>query len=120
MDMEAGVEHLGRATAQGVDTMLVVVEPGQRSIDCAKRVQLMANEIGLKDFCVVANKVMSDDDEAFVRQAFPDCELVGVIPYSERIRQADRRQISVLNGLTDDERQCFENILKRLEERIGR
>ncbi len=98
MDMEAGVEHLGRATAQGVDTMIVVVEPGQRSIDCARRVFRMAEEIGLTDLRIVANKVVTAADEAFIRQALPEVKLLGVIPYSEDLRQADRHGQSVLQG----------------------
>ena len=63
MDMEAGLEHLGRATASGVDTMIVVVEPGQRSIDSAHRVVRMAGEIGLENVQFVANNVSGEADE---------------------------------------------------------
>jgi len=63
MDMEAGVEHLGRATASGVDGMIIVVEPGQRSIDCAKAIIGMAHDIGLKKLHIVANRVTCHEDE---------------------------------------------------------
>jgi len=117
MDMEAGVEHLGRATAQGVDIMIVVVEPGQRSVDCAKRVFRMAEQIGLSDLCVVANKVVSNSDEAFIRQALPGARLLGVIPYSEELRQADRHGQSVLQG-GDLANQAFTDILDSLEQEM--
>jgi CO dehydrogenase maturation factor len=117
MDMEAGVEHLGRATAQGVDTMIVVVEPGQRSVDCAKRVFRMAEQIGLSDLRIVANKVVSNADEAFIRQALPEANLLGVIPYSEELRQADRHGQSVLQG-GDVAVQACTDILNCLEQEM--
>ena len=115
MDMEAGVEHLGRATARGVDTMLIVIEPGQRSIDSAKRVTRMAGEIGLKNIQFVANKVNGNDDVNFINQAFPGMEIIGSIPYSEEIRQADRKNQSVMDGTSDELAKIFENILNQLQ-----
>lgn len=100
LDMEAGLEHLGRATAQGVDTMLVVVEPGQRSIDSALRIRQMAGQIGVPRVVAVANKVMSADDEQFVRRSLDEWEIVGAIPYSEELRNTDRPERSVLDGAT--------------------
>jgi len=66
MDMEAGVEHLGRATAQGVDAMVIVVEPGQRSLDCAASVARMCGEIGVRRVIYVANKVVSQTDVEYI------------------------------------------------------
>lgn len=114
MDMEAGVEHLGRATARGVDTMVIVVEPGQRSLDTARRVQRMADEIGLTNLRLVINKVAVPEDEAFVRDALPDADILGVIPYAEEIRRADRHGRNVLSELTPEQRAAFESILDRL------
>jgi CO dehydrogenase maturation factor len=115
MDMEAGVEHLGRATARGVDTMIVVIEPGQRAIDCAKKVVRMSNEIGLKDIQFVANKVSGPRDEQFIRNAFPTHELLGLIPYSEEIRRSDRDGLSVLDGLSKEMNGRFQSILDKLK-----
>lgn len=115
MDMEAGVEHLGRATAKGVDTMLVVIEPGQRSIDSANRIIRMADEIDLKNIQFVANKVESPEDEQFIRDAFPTHELLGVIPYSEEIRRNDRTGLSVLDGLSKEMVSRLEMILEKLK-----
>lgn len=114
MDMEAGVEHLGRATAQGVDTMMVVIEPGQRSIDCAKKIIRMSNEIGLKNIQFVANKVDGPKDEQFIRDAFPDHDWLGMIPYSEEIRRNDRNGLSVLDGLSEEMVKRFEGILEKI------
>ncbi len=115
MDMEAGVEHLGRATADGVDIMVVVLEPGQRSVESARRVIRMAGEIGLKNIHFVANKIVSPEDLNFINKSFPDMKLLGTIPYSEEIRKADRTGQSILDGISDDLLNNFKTILAELE-----
>jgi len=115
-DMEAGLEHLGRATARGVDTLLVVVEPGQRSVDSAKQIRALAADIGLRDVRVVANKMAGQEDERFVRQALGDVQLLGVVPQSEALRSGDRDGRSVLSACGSGLRGAFEGILKKLVE----
>ena len=115
MDMEAGVEHLGRGTASGVDTMIVVVEPGQRSIETAHRVVRMAEELHMKNVHFVGNKITGEADEMFIRRAFPDDRLLGMIPYSEEIRLADRTGRSVLEGLSEEMLRHFVSILERVQ-----
>jgi CO dehydrogenase maturation factor len=119
MDMEAGIEHLGRGTARGVDGMIIVLEPGQRSIDSAHRIIRMSGEIGLKKIRLVANKIYGQEDEKFIRDAFPDYELLGIIPYSEQFRQSDRNGKSVLDNLSSELLKIFENILNKLEAQVG-
>lgn len=119
MDMEAGIEHLGRGTARGVDTMIIVLEPGQRSIDSTHRVIRIAGEIGLKNIQLVANKIYEQEDQKFIRDAFPNYELLGVIPYSEQFRQSDRNGQSVLDNLDSMLLKNFENILKKLAAQVG-
>ncbi len=119
MDFEAGLEHLGRATARGVDTMVVVVEPGQRACECAQQVRRMAADIGLSDVCVVANKVTDAEDRRFLREALPDLDILGWLPFSDRLRTADREGRSVLDGADDDLVTCLRDILGRLDERRG-
>jgi CO dehydrogenase maturation factor len=114
MDMEAGIEHLGRATAQGVDTMVVVVEPGLQSIECARRIENLSREIGLKNTQFVANKVNGDLDEEFIRNAFPKRPLLGRIPFCETIRRNDWNGRSVLDGLDENSIGVFEGILDKL------
>jgi CO dehydrogenase maturation factor len=115
MDMEAGVEHLGRGTARGVDAMIVVLEPGQRSIETAQRVIHMGKEMGLRSVQFVANKITSADDEMFIRSAFPEHRLLGTIPFSEDIRLSDRTGRSVLDGLSEEMAAKFGAILDELE-----
>jgi CO dehydrogenase maturation factor len=108
------IEHLGRATAREVDRLIVVVAPGQRSIDSAFRVQRMSAEIGLDRISFVANKIQGPKDEIFDRTALTGDRLIGLIPYHESLRQADRDGRSVLDGADVSLVAVFEKILKRL------
>ena len=114
MDMEAGIEHLGRATARGVDQMLVVVEPGQRSLDSARRILRLSNEIGIKQVRLVGNRVASTADEKRIREAFSGLPVLAFIPYSEELLQSDRDGSSVLNEMSLELRHRFEEILDSL------
>lgn len=116
MDLEAGVEHLGRGTARGVDLMLVVVEPSRLSVECAERVFRMATEIGITDVRVVANKVTSPEDEQWIRDRLPDRQVVAAIPLSKAIRTADREGRSVVQDLGGEALGCFEGLLRTLRQ----
>jgi CO dehydrogenase maturation factor len=89
VDMEAGIEHLTRGTAEGVDAFVVVVEPGQRSLQTAVQVKKLAQELGIKKVFVVANKVRNERDLSFIRNAVGDMELVGTMSFSDNIMEAD-------------------------------
>ncbi len=89
MDMEAGIEHLGRGTAKAVDKLIVVVEPGRRSIETAGHIQRLASEIKLDRIALVGNKVRNETDEAFLRKNLPDFEFLGFIPYNDALIEAD-------------------------------
>ncbi len=115
MDMEAGIEHLGRGTARGVDVMAVVVEPGQRSMDCAETIIRMAGEIGLKRVVFIGNKVTGKEDEAFIRDSLAGHEILAMLPYSEAIRQADRDGVSALDTADEALRTKFEEIYSKIE-----
>jgi CO dehydrogenase maturation factor len=89
MDMEAGIEHLGRATATAVDKLIVVVEPGRRSIDTAAHIRQLAEEIHLTRIGVVGNKIRSPKDEAFIREHLADFDIMGFLPYGNQLIEAD-------------------------------
>ena len=91
MDMEAGLEHLGRGTAQGMDQFIVVIEPGARSVQTYRNVKRLATDLGIKQVRVVANKVRDEADEAFVRANIPAEDLLGCIHYNPEIIDADRQ-----------------------------
>lgn len=89
LDMEAGIEHLGRGTAKGVDKMIIVVEPGSRSIETAFRIKHLAEEIGIKNITVVGNKIRHNSDKEFLIAHMPDFDFLGFIGYDEKILEAD-------------------------------
>ena len=89
LDMEAGIEHLTRGTSGAVDAFIVVVEPGGRSIQTARQVQSLANDLGIKKVYVVGNKVRSDEDREFISTNLPGMELLGFMSYSDEVIAAD-------------------------------
>ncbi|MBI9105999.1 MAG: AAA family ATPase [Spirochaetales bacterium] len=114
LDMEAGIEHLGRATAGGVDIMLVVVEPGQMSIECARKIFELSGEIGLLRVYVVGNKIKEQDDREFIKKALPDAKILGFISFREEFRKADRPGVSILDALTEGSLEEFNQILTEI------
>jgi len=98
LDMEAGIEHLGRGTAEMVDKLIVVVEPGRRSIETALSIQKLAGEIGLRNVAIVGNKVRSQSDREFIISSLPGFELLGFIPYDQAIVDADLDNLPVLDA----------------------
>jgi len=89
IDMEAGVEHLGRGTIKSVDALVVVVNPGRRSLETALRIKQMAGDLGLTRIWAIGNMVRSDADEAFIREALPGFAFAGMLPFEDSIRDAE-------------------------------
>ena len=94
MDMEAGLEHLGRGTASMMDRFIVVIEPGARSIQTYEKVKKLAADLGITKVDVVANKIRDAEDEAFIRQNIPPESLLGFMHYNPEVIDADRRGLS--------------------------
>lgn len=95
LDMYAGVEHLGRATVDFVDAMLVVAEPTPRSLGTAAQIKKLANDIGLMRLYLVGNKVRNDEEARFLEAESPDLPLLGYLPADPRVQEADRLGIPV-------------------------
>jgi len=98
LDMEAGVEHLGRATARAVDKLIIVVEPGRTSVDTAYRINKLAREIGLHNVAIVANKIRSQSEREFLTSSLSGFEFLGFIPYDQAIVDADVNHRPVLDA----------------------
>ncbi len=99
MDMEAGVEHLGRGTAQGVDAFLVVVEPGRRSLDTAGTIARLAADLGIQRVYLVGNKVRSEADWRFIAaHAPPGIPALGHLPADPAVVEADIRGQAVFDA----------------------
>jgi len=106
VDMEAGVEHLGRGTAKGVDEMLVVVEPGWASMETAARVAALAQDLGIRRTHAVANKISGPDDLDFVRAHLPGLPLAGVLPVDREL------ELEARAGRVSRERPFYREMLR--------
>ena len=95
LDMYAGVEHLGRATVDFVDAMLVVVEPTRRSLGTAEQIKKLANDIGLTKLWLVGNKVRNEEEAAFLRKESPGIPVLGLLEADLAVQEADRLGIAV-------------------------
>lgn len=113
LDMEAGLEHLGRGTTEGMDQFVVVIEPGARSIQTYKNVKRLAAGLGVKQVRVVANKVRNEEDEEFIRSRIPAEDFLGFIHYNTEVIDADRQGKSPY-----DFSETAVNEIKKIKEKI--
>lgn len=103
MDMEAGIEHLGRGTAGFVDRLIIVVEPGKRSIETAQKIRELASHIHLEKIAIVGNKIRTDADREFILAHAKDVPVIGFLPFTESVIRADmesRPPFSMADELT--------------------
>jgi CO dehydrogenase maturation factor len=113
LDMYAGVEHLGRATADAVDAMLVVVEPTARSLSTAEQIKRLASDIKVEDIYLVGSKVRDEQDAAFIEEHSPGLPVLGHLPADERVIEADRKGAAVYN-LSPELAEAARGILEKL------
>ena len=95
LDMYAGVEHLGRATVDFVDAMVIVIEPTRRSLGTAAQIKKLANDIGLERLWLVGNKVRNEDEAEFIKDETPGLPVLGLLPADLAVQEADRLGIAV-------------------------
>lgn len=113
LDMEAGLEHFGRATTQGVDQFIVVIEPGARSVQTYRNVKRLAKDLGVTKVRVIANKVRNTADEQFIREKIPEDEFLGFVHYNTEVMDADR------NGASPyDFSKTVKNEIRKIKEKI--
>ena len=123
IDMEAGLEQFGRSTCRGVDLLMVVVEPGARSVDTASRIAALASEMGVGRTAIVANGVRDEKDEDAVRRLLSShsLELTHALPYSHAVALADLEGRSPFEGNASDDwvravRELSDRILRMMAE----
>jgi len=90
IDMEAGLEQLGRGTAQAVDNLLIVVDPGAGSICTGMRICRLADDLKIKNKSIIANRIRTEADIDFIREKIKPYPLIGSIPYNQDLLEADR------------------------------
>lgn len=115
LDMYAGVEHLGRATVDFVDAMLVVVEPTRRSLGTAAQIKKLANDIGLMRLYLVGNKVRNEDEVKFLENETPGLPLLGYLPADLKVQEADRLGVPVYDYV-ESLKVSTEQIIKMVNE----
>jgi len=123
MDMEAGVEHFGRGTAQSCDSVIVVIEPSIKSVNSAKRISRLAKDLKIKKIFAIANKVRSEEDKEFIIDTLgKDLEVIETMPFSEDILALDKTgNISKLSGDIVNRMMSVETFLSKQlrEERVN-
>jgi CO dehydrogenase maturation factor len=119
MDMDAGVENLGRGTAKAVDAFIIVVEPGQRSFQTARAIQRLAKDLGVKKCYIVGSKTHDDDERKFIIDSMSDFEVLGFLNYHPEVSEADRLGKSVFETAPAAVAEV-KDIKKKLERTISR
>jgi CO dehydrogenase maturation factor len=117
IDMEAGLEHLGRGSTGHVDVLIVVVEPGQRAINTARQIKRLAADLGLKKIMIVGNKVNSEEDKRIIEESLSDFPVLGHMSFNPKVIQADREGRSPYD-MDGKVREEVRAILSELEKRI--
>jgi len=117
IDMEAGLEHLGRGSTGYVDALIIVVEPGQRAINTARQIRKLAEDLKIQRILIVGNKVTSEQDRKLIEENLADFPILGHISFNPMILQADREGQSPYD-LDGQIREEVKAILKELEKRI--
>lgn len=112
MDMEAGVEHLGRATSASVDALIIVVNPGARSRAAADKIRKLGADIGIKNILILANRVKGEEDEKLIRDSLPDFEIIGFLPENDEIVASDRAGKRPFENIKDAPQELFDVVEK--------
>ncbi|MHA2601870.1 MAG: hypothetical protein AM324_007050 [Candidatus Thorarchaeota archaeon SMTZ1-83] len=99
MDMDAGVENLGRGTTKGMDALIVVTEPGRRSLSILAKIKKLATDINVGRILAVGNKVAGPDDEEMIsrRVESEGIPLLGMVPLDDSVKEADRKGMAPID-----------------------
>lgn len=117
IDMEAGLEHLGRGSTGYVDALIIVVEPGQRAINTAKQIKKLGEDLRLKKMMIVGNKIASQEDRQIIEENLPDFPVLGHMGFNPKVLQADREGKSPYD-IDEKIKEEVRGILTELEKRI--
>ncbi|MDQ6713493.1 MAG: AAA family ATPase [Candidatus Dormibacteraeota bacterium] len=103
LDMEASIEHLSRGTIAHAERLLIVVEPYYRALETAGRIARLAPQLGIPDVMAIGNKVRGGEDEAAIRTycAQHNLQIGAMVPYDDRVGEADRRGMALLDYAPD-------------------
>lgn len=117
VDLAAGVEFMGRASVQGTDALVLVVEPGSRSIETARNMANMAQRLGIRRIGIVANKITESIQTDVIKSELSDLALLGTLKYSRSLQQADMKRAPVLGAdpvITEELKQAKQRLVQLL------
>jgi len=117
LDMEAGLEHLGRGTARAVDALVIVVEPGKRSIDTAHSIVKLASDLGVQSIRLLMNKVVDEDDAELLRESFPEDQILGYAPFDRDLMRLDREGKAPYDHYKNTDAPFFEQ-MKAIKDKV--
>jgi CO dehydrogenase maturation factor len=117
LDMEAGLEHLGRGTARAVDLLVIIVEPGQRSIETARAIMKLARDLGIQSMRLVMNKVVDEADAGLLTRNFPEDQILGYVSYDRELMKLDRDGIAPYDHYKDTDARFFQE-MKAIKEKV--
>jgi len=113
LDMEAGIEHLGRGTALGVDRLCIIVEPSLTSMATAFRINKLAADIGIKKIGIIGNKIQNEEDRNFIRNNLNNFEILGLLKHSDEIRMMNTENMALFN-IKGDIMTQINNVIKAI------
>ena len=98
VDLAAGPEFMGIASIQGIDALVVVVEPGSRSIETALNIARMAKELGVKQVAAIVNKITDTGQVGTIKSQLPNMTILANIRYSPAVQEADLQRKAVFQA----------------------
>ena len=117
IDMEAGLEHLGRGSTGQVDALIIVVEPGQRAMNTARQIKKLGEDLKIRNMMIVGNKVNSEEDRRLIEEELSDFPVLGYMSFNPKILQADKEGKSPYD-MDEKIKEEVNAILTELEKRI--
>ena len=114
VDMEAGIEHLGRATAKGVNMLIAVTEPTPQSIATSISIDKLARQIGIESIYFVGSKIDNESEKQYLTEKLDAERIIGFLPYSENIRAAERKGNPIIENLDDEYKKSFNEIYTKI------
>ena len=118
LDMEAGIEHLSRGTCESVDILIVVIEPGLRSIQTARAVRKMSEDLGIKSLFIIINKLKKSEEKKLIEENLKDFKILGGLPYREKVRESDLKYYSPCKA-DDQFKDSIEKIAVKISDYIN-
>jgi len=115
VDLAAGVEFLGRASIQGIDAFISIVEPGGRSIETANNTNKMAKDLGIDCIGTIANKVTESAQVEMIKSQLIDTTLLGTLGYSRHLQEADLKRAAIFEAdveVTKQLEQAKDNLIE--------